>query len=207
MQTLEYWQKIAPKLKTILKFCEFFFWIFCEFFFLQSNVGEFLQKEKASKIFYFLSTVGRRLPRCRQMCPSNMIIVIRTCGWWWSRGGHLRLIRSHHISWQVLGNFRGGLFNVFDLVFSKVATDRSMDGMDGWCHKLFCDPHPSMNYCTWHLPHWTFLLFPPPSPGRISRQATMQLTPQSRQVSFSLWKSSFGCHLPKVMFRFFRTSQ
>jgi hypothetical protein len=26
-------------------------------------------------------------------------------------------------------------------------------------------------------------------------------------VWFSLWKSRFGCHLPKVMFRFFRTSQ
>ncbi len=49
-----------------------------------------------------MSTVGRRLPRCRT-CPSKMIIVIRTCGWW-SRGGRLRLITSHHISWQVLGN-------------------------------------------------------------------------------------------------------
>lgn len=148
-----------------------FFWIFLNFFSLQSNVREFLQKEKASKFFYFLSTVGRRLPRCRQTCPSNMIIVIRTCGWWWSRGGHLRLIRSHHISWQVLGNLAVVCSMCSILVFSKVATDRSMDG---WTDGV-------TNFFATHTPPWIivlgtchmgpfFCLPPPPPAGSLHKQ-------------------------------------
>lgn len=170
MQTLEYWQKIAPKLKTILKFCEFFFWIFCEFFSLQSNVGEFLQKEKASKIFYFLSTVGRRLPRCRQMCPSNMIIVIRTCGWWWSRGGRLRLIRSHHISWQVLGNLAVVCSMCSIWCFRKLPP---IDPWMGWTDGV-------TNFFATHTPPWIIVLgtchigpffcSPPPHPRSLDKQ-------------------------------------
>jgi hypothetical protein len=43
-----------------LKFCEFFFEFL--FFFFPSNVGEFLQKEKASKLFFLCPQLGGGYP-------------------------------------------------------------------------------------------------------------------------------------------------
>ncbi len=53
---------------------------------------------------------------------------VRTCGWW-SRGGRLSLIRSHHISWQVWDNL-AVVCSMCSLWFgeSEVATDKWMNG-------------------------------------------------------------------------------
>ncbi len=126
-----------------------------------------------------MSTV-RRWPRCRT-CPSNMRVV-RTCGWW--SHGRLSLTRSHHISWQVWDTVAVVCSMCFNLVIPKLPP------MDGWTDGVtnFFATHTHHD-CTWHLQHWTFLLFPP--------TLDKQPFPQSGQVSFSLWKSRFGCHLPK----------
>ncbi len=138
-----------------------------------------------------MSTVGR-WSRC-QTCPSNMIVIryMWVMVPWWSLEPNKESPNFMTSVGQLSGGLFNVLFNFGDSEVatdgrmdrwchklcgdSKVATDGRMDR---WCHKLCGDSKVATdgwtdgvtNFaththhdCTWHLQHWTFLLFPPPA--------------------------------------------
>ncbi len=116
------------------------------------------------------------------------MIVIRTCGVMvpWSIEPH----KESPYFMTSVGHLSGGLFNVFRFGDSKVATDGRMDRR---CHKLFATH--THHDCTWHLQHWTFLLF---RPG--SRQATISTI--GVKCHFLCERAALDVTFQKVMFRF-----
>jgi hypothetical protein len=143
----------------------------------------FGKNKKTCKFFIYVHSWAVT-PRCRT-CPikydksyTYMWVMVP---WWWS----LQPNKESPYFMTSVGQLSGGLFNVFILVIPELPP------MDGWCHKLLRPTPTIIVLGTCNI--GPFFCFPPES-----RQATMQLTPQSgSSVIFSVKEWLFRCHLPK----------